>query len=364
MDWILELHLDATGIGRGVLCGNHGRRLKSRNGWSAVPNPGKGTVGAADGDFGFGFSELGSDAYLQELSGTNIVRIVDGVSFPAVEREEPFGRYERSDGEIDFTELLNVTPGAANALPRVGPVVISEIMFAPDAGYSEYVEIMNISDTVVSLYDPVLSSNVWKFSGVGDFSFPAGTTLAPNETAILCATNPAIFRLQYGVDSSISVFGPWPGGLALEGEKLQLLYPGDPELDGTVPMYRVDHVSYRTNSMWAVANRGGVSLERRPLNGYGNDPSSWRTSLAGGSPGKVMGDTYPMGMTLQFSGAVPTIAFATVVGEAYEVRYSDSLMAPEWQLLESIPSATTPWIEVIDPSPSRSNRYYRILWDW
>ncbi|WP_372798699.1 lamin tail domain-containing protein, partial [Pontiella sp.] len=94
---------------------------------------------------GFGFSELGSDAALLQVDGSNTVAIIDQVEFPAAAREEPFGRHERSDGEIMFTELRAVTPGAANAAPRVGPVVISEIMYAPAAGFSPYVELINIS---------------------------------------------------------------------------------------------------------------------------------------------------------------------------------------------------------------------------
>ncbi|MDF7797979.1 lamin tail domain-containing protein [Pontiellaceae bacterium B1224] len=319
------------------------------------------TVSASS--LGFGFSELGSSAYLLELSGTNIVRIVDHVSFPAVEREEPFGRYQRSDARVDFTELLSVTPGSANTLPRVGPVVISEIMFAPAPGLSEYVEILNISDAAVPLYDPSITSNVWNFSGAGDFAFPEGVVLDPNETAILCATNPAAFRSQYDVDPSVQVFGPWSGGLASDGEKLQLLYPGDPELDGFVPMYRADHVSYRTNAYWAVANTGAVSLERWPLNSYGNDPISWRASAVGGTPGFALVGTYPMGTIIQLSGAYPVIAFEAVPGQAYEVRYTDSLIEPDWQVLATIPSAINDWVEVMDSAPTNSVRYYRIIWN-
>jgi hypothetical protein len=116
------------------------------------------------------------------------------------------------------------------------------IFFAPADGFAEYVEIMNISDTTVPLYDPLIPSNTWAFSGVGDFTFPAGTVLKPRETALLCSTNALAFRMQYDVDPSVAVFGPWNGGLANDGEKLQLLNPGDPEADGTVPPYRVDHV--------------------------------------------------------------------------------------------------------------------------
>ena len=339
---------------------NQPNRYVFPNGTS-IPANGYLTISAAT--LGYGFSELGSEAALLELSGSNIIRIIDRVDFPAVEREEPFGRYERSDGEIDFTELSAITPGAANAAPRVGPVVISEIMYAPGAGKSEYVEFTNISGAPVALYDAAIPSNIWKFAGAGTFAFPQGTVLQTDETVMLCGTNPAVFRAQYGVPAQTRVFGPWSGGLAAEGEKLRLLYPGDPEPDGFVPMYRADHVSYRTNNVWPAAASGGISLERWPLNSYGNDPASWRILQPGGTPGFAMGNSYPMGTAIATSaGAYPGISFSAILGETYEVRYTDSLIDPDWQPLAAIPAAVTNRIDVMDSAATNSTRYYRVIW--
>src|SRR4029077_10078319 len=68
------------------------------------------------------------------------------------------------------------------------------------------------------------------------------------------------------------------------GETLKLLQPGDPQLDGTVPYYRVDHVTCRTNAPW-LPSVAGVSLERIPLQAYGNDPVYWRAGPTNGTPG-------------------------------------------------------------------------------
>src|SRR6266550_862638 len=78
---------------------------------------------------GFAFSELGEGASLLQMNGTNVIRFLDTVDFPAANRNESFGLFERSDGVLDFTELRANTPATVNALPRVGPVVFSEIMF-------------------------------------------------------------------------------------------------------------------------------------------------------------------------------------------------------------------------------------------
>lgn len=234
---------------------------------------------------GFAFSKLGDRALLLQMDGTNITRILDGVDFPAASPGESFGLFQRSDGVLDFSELRALTPGAANALPRVGPVVLSEILFAPASGKAEFVELANLTAAPVSLFDPSWPTNVWRLEGVGDFAFPTGTTLEPCSTLIVCSTNPAAFRAQYNVRPTLQVFGPWTGVLDDDGETLTLLRPGAPEPDGTVPYSRVDHVTYRTWLPWPPATPGG-DWERVPVEAYGNDPASWRTGPVGGTPGE------------------------------------------------------------------------------
>jgi hypothetical protein len=245
------------------------------------------------GQLPFAFSELGDKVFLLQISGTDVIRFLDSVDFPAVEREESLGLFERSDGALDFTELRANTPGSANDLPRVGPVVISEIMFNPSAGHAEFIELANITPVPVPLYDPGQPTNVWRLEGVGSFAFPENTVLAPCSVLLVCATNPAAFRAQYGLPSSVPVFGPWSGGLDDDGEALKLLRPGAPEPDGTVPNYRVDHVTYRTNAPWPETGIG-VGLERIPLEAYGNDPASWRATPVNGTPGTPAGNRQPV----------------------------------------------------------------------
>ena len=213
---------------------------------------------------GFAFSRHGDDASLLRMSGTNVLRFLDTVDFPASKPGESFGLFQRSDGAYDFTELLTSTPAGSNVLPRVGPIVLSEIMFAPAAGKSEFVELANITAAAVPLFDPAHPTNVWTLNGVGSFAFPTDTVLSPWATLIVCGTNPAAFRAQYGLSPSASVLGPWSGALAPDGETLRLLYPGSPEAGGAVPYYRADHVTYRTGPPWPITS-AGVSLERIPV---------------------------------------------------------------------------------------------------
>ena len=190
------------------------------------------------------------------------------------------------------------TPGAANALPRVGPVVISEIMFTPSPGRAQFIELASVTNGPTPLYDPLHPTNTWRIAGVGAFNFPTGIVLQSCSTLIFCATNPAVFRSQYGLSPSIPVFGPWTGNLDPDGESLKLLRPGDPEANGFVPYYRVDHVAFRTNAPW-LGLGVGFSLERTPVEGYGNDPVAWRVSPLNGTPGTPRPNRPPM---VQFSG--------------------------------------------------------------
>jgi len=259
---------------------------------------------------GFALSELGDDVFLLEMNGTNIIRILDDAEVPAAARQESVGLFQRSDGTFDFTELRANTSAGANALPRVGPVVISEIMFTPQAGKAEFIELANLTGAPVPLFDTIRPTNVWQLDGVGSFSFPAGTVLDACATLIVCSTNPAAFQAQYTVSPSVQVFGPWTGTLDDDGESLKLLQPGSPEPDGTVPYYRADHVAYRTNAPWPQAI-SGTSLERIPLEAFGNDPAYWRTGLVGGTPGTPAANRPPI-ISVTGKTAVPQLTPLTL----------------------------------------------------
>jgi len=240
------------------------------------------SFGAAQ--LGFAFSELGGVAMLLEMTGTNVLRFVDSVDFPAAAREEPFGLYERSDGGLDFTELRAPTRDGPNALPRVGPLVISEIQPPASNGLPPFVEISNLSTSAVPLYHPSFPTNLWRIEGLGPYVFPTNLVIAPRESVLVCATNPADFAAQYGTAPAVRIFGPWPGALDPDGETLKLMRPGDPEPGGFVPYYREDHVSFRVAAPWP-APAAGRGIERTPVEAYGNDPASWREGPDQGTPG-------------------------------------------------------------------------------
>ncbi|MDD5327287.1 MAG: lamin tail domain-containing protein [Phycisphaerae bacterium] len=215
--------------------------------------------------------------------------------FGASETGVSFGRYYKaSTDSSDFVAMDYNTPGSANTYPKVGSIVITEIMYHPDwptnGSYTndeyEYIELRNISGSAVTLYDSGEDAP-WKFTDGVDFTFPA----SPNEVSIpaggyiLVVKNPAAFAWRYpGVPSGI-VFGPYDGTLDNGGEKLELGKPGNVD-EGVLRYINVERTNYSDGShpedcpggvdLWPTQADGqGKSLTRTSATLYGNDPNNW-----------------------------------------------------------------------------------------
>jgi len=203
----------------------------------------------------------------------------------ASDREVTMGLHQRRDGEFDLTPLAAQTRAAPNALPLVGPVVVSEIMYHPTNQAIEFVELYNISGETVDLFDPEHPTNTWRLSEGLRYAFPEGVALPAYTSLVVCATSPAAFRLAYGLDAGVAVYGPFEGALANEGDDVELHRPGKPDLDG-LPWILVDRVAYNDKAPWPVeADGAGASLQRVMAAEYGNDPYNWMAGTLNGSPG-------------------------------------------------------------------------------
>jgi hypothetical protein len=169
-------------------------------------------------------------------------------------------------------------------------VVINEIQYHPAPGGDEFIELMNITNAPVKLYDPSFPTNAWRLNGVGYF-FPTNMEIAPNGLLLLVAIDPATFRTRYGVPAGVPICGPYPGALQGNGETLALQCPDHPDFDtntGTIfiPYFDVDAVRFDDKSPWPTnADGSGASLERLVASAYGNDPINWRASAGVPSPG-------------------------------------------------------------------------------
>ncbi|MDI9382948.1 MAG: lamin tail domain-containing protein [Verrucomicrobiota bacterium] len=245
---------------------------------------------ATPGGFGyFGLSAMGEEVFL--FSGDTVGSLTGyshGFTFEASDLGTTWGRHILSTGSEDITQLATPTLGADNSLPKVGPVVISEIYFHPKQGTVEYVELQNITDQPVPLFDAQDPTNTWSLNGVG-FDFPPDTILPPHGLALVVATTPEAFLADHtGIPEDVLIFGPYAGTLQDNGELLVLQKPWDGTIEPgeTAPQIPVDSVRYRVSSPWPIGADGtGLSLERLVPADYGNDPANWRVSPGLPSPG-------------------------------------------------------------------------------
>ena len=241
----------------------------------------------------FRLSSHGDEIYLYSADAVgNLTGYSDGFGFGAAENGVSFGRYVNSVGDIQYPAQTSNSFGLSNAGPRIGPVVINEIRYAPAAGFDEFIELKNITTSAVKLYDPANPTNTWKLEGVG-FSFPTGVEIAPNALLLVTRLDATLFRSKYNVPASVPIFGPYSGALQDKGESLELQQPDKPDFitNGAVvtvfvPYPIVDAVRYSDQFPWPTNLAGTLqSLKRVDASAYGNDPANWRASAGPATPG-------------------------------------------------------------------------------
>jgi hypothetical protein len=276
----------------------------------------------ADPDHGFGLSSRGESAFVSSADRTGALSgAVRGVSFGATEAGTAVGRHGTANG-LGFVEMRHPTfgvddptsveefrqgQGAPNAPPRVGPVVISEIMYYPapapahglmgaganaaagvaESEPTEFIELHNDSAAPVSLCDSFAQERCWSFSDGVEFTFPPGATLDARSFVLVVPTEPQQFRREHEVPPDVPVFGPWKGKLSNGGERLALSRPWSPDPYDDDALVLVEQVRYKPHSPWPTSAAGdGPSLERIYPWEYGDDPTVWTALTSGGTPGR------------------------------------------------------------------------------
>ena len=289
----------------------------------------------------FSLNARGDDVYL--FSGdanTNLTGYSHGFSFNAAPDGESFGRYVISTGEEQFPGQLNATPGLPNSSPRVGPVVITEIMYHPDLTGYEFVELKNISGATVPLFDPAHATNTWRISGI-DFTFPAAVSLAPDAILLVAATNSETFLARYNVPAGVTVLGSYSGTLQDSGERLELQRPDVPDTNG-LAYVTVDAVRYNDRLPWpAAADGSGPSLHRKIAASYGDDPANWEAAVPTPGGNYVGGQTpaivfQPQSLTtILGSNVVLNVVAAGTAPLSYVWRHNGENIpgATNWTLL-------------------------------
>jgi hypothetical protein len=253
---------------------------------------------------GFAFSENGDRAILSSGEGGEMTGYRASEDFGASYRGVSFGRYfKKSTGNTNFVSMERITPGEKNAYPKVGPVVISEIMYNPESGdqNQEFVELRNITSQAVTLYDSNEGAP-WRLTDGVSYTFPGypGLTIQPGGYVVL-VKDVASYIDEYGMPPfGVFILGPYGGSLNNSGEKVQLSAPGDIDNTGVRHYIRIDRVTYSDGShpescpgdidYWPIeADGSGSSLDRIEDELYGNDPNNWRQR----PPTPGLGDSGP-----------------------------------------------------------------------
>jgi hypothetical protein len=301
---------------------------------------------------GFAFGAGGEDAYLFSAdAGGNLTGYFHGFSFGPSELNVSFGRHVISTGEEHYPAQVALTLGSANSGPRVGPIVIGELMYHPSSGGDQFIELKNITGQPVPLYDVDAPARTWRLSGVG-FDFPPDASVPANGHALVVGIDPGEFRGKYSIPAGVPVYGPFPGVLRARGESLRLRKPRSG--GNSVTYVVVDQVDYDNSFPWPVAADGiGPSLQRLNPAAYGNDPANW--VAAGASPGA----DYP-------GGTGPTIAVPpqdqTVVayfGTTFSVEASGpGPFSYQWRFNgANIAGATNAVLALTNIQPSQAGDY-------
>ncbi len=269
----------------------------------------------------FGPTALGMNAIQLSSAGSEIrlfsadangdfTGYVQGWDFGPAEADVSFGRYVISTGADHLVAQTAVTLDATNAEPRIGPVVISEIMYRPpdlgmnDNSRDEYLELLNTSPNPVPLFEPAAPVYTWRVTGGVDFALPPDLTLAAGEYLLVVSFNPATdpalladFRVRYSVPANVCILGPYSGKLDNSGESVELRTAI--RLPTSLPAWAIaDKVSYEDADPWPGGADGyGPSLQRVDVAAYGNDPVNW--VAVGPRPGRTfVGGTLPV-ITIQ-----------------------------------------------------------------
>jgi hypothetical protein len=252
-------------------------------------------------------SARGDDVYLSVADANgNLTGYREHVDFGAAENDVSFGRHAAGD-RVVFTALSRRTfgadnpssvdefrsgPGLANAPPRIGPVIISEIMYHPageaaeNRAHEEFIELHNVTGAPVPLFDPANPGNTWRLRDAVEFDFPPKVTLPARGYVVVVNFNPgtdaersSAFQSRYGGNAVL--IGPYGGRLDNEGEDLKLYKPDPPQTAPGAdfvfaPYILVDRVDYSDDPPWPMAADGaGSSLQRVDALTFGNDPANW-----------------------------------------------------------------------------------------
>lgn len=252
------------------------------------------------GEWGTTLSPKSGAVYLLPRVDGALQPPISGSTFPVSLDGQSFGYWKTSDGRVVYPIQRSKTINRANTGPKVGPVLITEIMSAPEPGEHQFIELQNTGGGPVRLDK---SFNVlgetktfgWRIDGVS-FSFPPNFSLAAGQICVVVdgGISTDDFRAQHNIPPSVPVFN-FSGSLELAGSRLALQQAENFDGEPTLYWLTNDLVDVGNGGLWPTVTAGsGRSITRKSKTAYGDDPANWTLSQdVGGSPGTADGASPP-----------------------------------------------------------------------
>lgn len=230
----------------------------------------------------FALSDLGETLHLTAFAASGQIEYDTKEDFGASLPGEAQGNhYKSSTDSWNFVPLLVPTPGEPNSPPRIGPVVVSEIHYAPATDpETEFLELVNVSSAPVTLFDPNRKA-AWRISNGVEFEFGTNPPVVlPPQGRLVLVANLDHFRAAFQVPDGVPVFQWTSGRLSNGGETVELDRPAGLDELGVRHHARVDRVNYLSQAPWTQgALLTGRSLQKSDEAAYGNDPAPWSASI-------------------------------------------------------------------------------------
>jgi len=149
----------------------------------------------------YNLSAAGDEAYLFSADAAGqLTGYCQGYHYGAALNGVSFGRHVTSTGKEHFVAQAARSLGQTNGLPRVGPVVISEVHYHPsdvfannaywDNQEDEFIELCNVSGITVNLFDSEARTNTWRLRDAVDYTFPTNRTMNPGTRLLVVSFDP------------------------------------------------------------------------------------------------------------------------------------------------------------------------------
>jgi len=235
----------------------------------------------------FGLSSTnGEDLWLMETDAHGKpAKFIDHIDFAAAFSGDTLGRWPNGTGSSTLVSMTSDTLGSVNLGAQVGPIIISEVMYAPlppvgqPEAFFEFVEIFNSGEVTENLVN-------WRMRGGADFDFTASQSLDPGDALMVVAFDPitnaaaaTAFRNHYNIDTSIPLIGPFlDGPLGNTNGTVRLQRPDTPPITAPLlyPQVTEDEVRYENQAPWPTnATGSGASINRIGNQRFGNFATSW-----------------------------------------------------------------------------------------